>query len=864
MGSPQSIVRGFAVLVLLAGLAISAITASVVAEYEREQSEAEFNHRIQQATNTIAARLSLYIAVVQAAQGLYAASDDVTNDDWRHFSEVWRDSATLYPGLGPLQFVRYFDHSERPPIEIDPPGERDYYCPVVYIHPVPTYPPFIGFDLCMRPISKIAMMAGREQGRIIMTGRVLVSDQVSGELLPGVVIYGPVYERDGQIHGWATLPLFINDIMADVLPDSTMLSLRLYDGDIDHDQLLYAIGTPPDDQQEKTEEIRLAGRNWTLVFTEPAVNHDITWLVLVAGFIITLLLALLLWRAGGIHARALVMAERMTTAFRSSEERYRTIISSLEDAYFETDLAGDLQFFNEALVRLLGYGTRELQGMNNRDYMDATNADKVFAAFNRVYETGDSERGVQWEVTCKNGDKRYVEASISVIRDDEGNPLGFRGIARDITERRRADERIHYLAHYDALTGLPNRSLFEDRLSQALKRRWRGNDSAALLFLDLDRFKTVNDSLGHHTGDRLLQLVAQRIQDSVREGDTVCRPGGDEFMVLLPDLGQPSGAAQVASKILQAVAHPYNIDKWELSVTPSIGIAVIPQDGDDIDTLTRNADTAMYHAKESGRNNFQFFTTGMNEDADKRLALEHGLRQALERDEFELHYQPIVEAQSGRITGAEALIRWNRPGHGVLPAGVFIGVIEQSGLILSVGEWVLETACRQAKSWDIPIAVNLSGLQFRQHGLRDTITRVLQRTGLEPSGLELEMTESVLIQDAMQTIDTVNELHELGIRFSVDDFGTGYSSLSYLKRFPIDRVKIDRSFVRDLTSDPDDAVIVDAIVSMARSLRMEVVAEGVETVEQRDYLRQQGCHFMQGYLFSRPVSAAEFERLLKA
>ena len=552
-------------------------------------------------------------------------------------------------------------------------------------------------------------------------------------------------------------------------------------------------------------------------------------------------------------------------ALEQSEEKYRTIIQSLEDPYFESDLAGNLTFFNGALVRTLGYSPSELMGMSNRDFTHASDSAEVFKTFNRVYETGEPARGLDWRIVCKDGAVRFIETSIALIRNADGVPVGFRGIARDVTERRQADERIHHLAHYDGLTGLPNRTLFEDRLKQVLARRWRDDHRAALLFIDLDRFKTVNDSRGHHTGDLLLQAVAQRIRSCVRAGDTVGRPGGDEFLVLLADLADTDAAARVAAKILDAVSLPYTIEGWEFSITPSIGIAVIPDDGTDIESLVRNADVAMYHAKESGRNNYQFFTREMNENAAERLSLEHGLRRALERGELELYYQPLVDVPAGRVVGAEALVRWNRPGHGVVAAGEFIGIVEQSGLILSIGEWVLHEACRQARAWQdrygvpFPVAVNLSALQFRQHGLPATVARVIEETGIEPACLVLELTESVVMQDARQTIDTVREMQKLGVHFAIDDFGTGYSSLSYLKRFPIDRLKIDRSFVRDLGSDPDDTALIHAILSMARSLRMQVIAEGVETEAQRDYLQAHDCAVMQGYLFSRPVPAAEFE-----
>lgn len=863
LAAPHVIARIIAVAVLAAALVATVAATWVVAEYEQAEARHGFNHSVEQTVNTIAARLSLYLAIAQAGQALFIDPDAVSADDWRMFAAGWRESNASFPRLESMMYIRYFAPGEAPDIEVDPPGVRDEYCPIVFAAPTPQYPPFVGFDLCTRPISLAAMEAAAATDSVLLSDRVLVSDQRTGEMRDGVVIFAPVYRANGTLHGWTALPLAIGDLFADALPADSPLSVSLYDGAIDAGQLMYTDGRElvPGGMMHTTA-LALAGHNWVMQFHEPPVATRNATVVAAGGLSIALLLFVLLWRAGSLHARAVALAERLSAAYRSSEERYRTIISSLDDAYFETDLSGNLRFFNNALVRMLGYSRRELDGLNNRAYMDSVNAEKVFAAFNLVFETTEPQRGVQWEVTRKDGERIYVEASISLTRDDAGEPTGFRGIAHDITNRRRADERIHYLAHYDSLTGLPNRTLFEDRMAQVLKQRREGGQSAALLFLDLDRFKTINDSLGHHAGDELLKLVARRIADCVRDGDTVCRPGGDEFLVLLGQLRNAATAGKVAGKILRAVSAPYTVENWEFSVTPSIGIAVVPDDGTDIETLTRNADTAMYHAKESGRNNFQFFSTSMNQDADQRLALEQGLRRAVERGELELYYQPIADGRDGRIVSAEALLRWNRPGHGVLGAHEFIGVVEQSGMILEIGEWVLREACRHAATWGIPVAVNLSGLQFRQKGLVDLISAVTAEAGLPPTALELEITESVLIEDAYQTMDTVSRLRALGVRFAIDDFGTGYSSLGYLKRFTIDRVKIDRTFIRDLTSNPDDAAIVHAIISMTASLGLEAVAEGVESSEQREYLLGHGCVLMQGYLFGRPMPAAAFaERL---
>ena len=437
------------------------------------------------------------------------------------------------------------------------------------------------------------------------------------------------------------------------------------------------------------------------------------------------------------------------------------------------------------------------------------------------------------------------------------------GLQAEVAERRLADQRVVHMAHHDALTGLPNRTLFADRVGQAIARAHRRAGKLAVLFLDLDRFKNVNDSLGHATGDLLLTAVAQRLTACLREEDTAARLGGDEFIISLPDVADAGEAARVAGRILIELAKPFAIAQHQLHADGSIGIAMYPSDGDSAETLMRNADTAMYHAKESGRANYQFFSAQMTERVSRRLSTETDLRRALEHGEFTLHYQPLIDLSASRISGAEALLRWPQVSQRIMSPTEFIPIAEDTGLIIPLGEWVLFEACSQAQAWQtrhpgLRIAINLSARQFRQKDLIGTIERVLGETGLAPSLLELELTESMLMHHAEETVTILTRLDEMGVHLAIDDFGTGYSSLSYLKRFPIHSLKIDRSFVRDISSDPDDAAIVTAIVAMARSLNLSVTAEGVETEEQAAFLRSLACHQAQGYHFGRPMSAAEF------
>lgn len=437
-------------------------------------------------------------------------------------------------------------------------------------------------------------------------------------------------------------------------------------------------------------------------------------------------------------------------------------------------------------------------------------------------------------------------------------------------ERKRTEQHIHQLANYDRLTKLPNRDLCQDRLRQAIAQAARQNTLVALLFFDLDRFKVINETLGHAHGDQLLQHVAQRMKSSLRETDTVGRLGGDEFVVILTGLTDTSDAARVAQNILNTLVRPITLDDHEVFVTTSIGISLYPNDAKDVESLTQNADTAMYRAKEQGRNHYQFYTLDMNARALERLNLENDLRHALERDEFLLHYQPQLDLSSQQIVGFEALLRWDHTDLGFISPVDFIPIAEETGLIMPIGEWVLNAACQQAKQWqdqgfkNANIAVNLSNRQFAQENVLETVTKALDSAGLDPSHLELEITESCVMVNPEEAIVVLRQLNDMGVRISIDDFGTGYSSLSYLKRFPLDTLKIDRSFVNDITDDPDSAVIVEAILAMAHSLRLNVVAEGVETREQMAFLEAHDCDMIQGYLLSKPLPAKDAaERFLK-
>ncbi|WP_417067586.1 EAL domain-containing protein [Niveibacterium terrae] len=558
------------------------------------------------------------------------------------------------------------------------------------------------------------------------------------------------------------------------------------------------------------------------------------------------------------------------TERRRSEDELRlaaTVFDNSVEAILIFDADKRILRVNPAFTKATGFRAEEVIGRSG-EFLASSRHDEEFqnTVWAAVAECG-FWQGEMWN-TRKNGSVFPEWLSISAVHDERGATTSFVAEFSDITERKASEARIAYLAHHDPLTALPNRTLLQDRLLQAVARANREQSMVGLLFLDLDRFKTINDSLGHHAGDKLLKKVAERLGSCVRESDTICRQGGDEFIIVLPDLADADAAGRVAEKILNHFTEAFGIDSHSIATTFSIGIAVYPGDGEDPDSLMKNADTAMYHAKESGRSTYRFFTETMNADALERLQLENGLRQALEREEFQLHYQPQVSLSDGRIIGAEALIRWNRPEHGMVPPDRFISIAEESGLIVPIGRWVMREACRQTREWQdaglppITMAVNLSALQFRRDDILATVKSVLEESALAPEHLELELTESLLMENAEDVMSKLKQLKAMGVRLSIDDFGTGYSSLAYLKRLEVDRLKIDQSFVRDVPHDSEDAAIVRAVVQLGRSLRLEVIAEGVETLAHVGFLSAENCLIAQGYYYCRPVPAETFGEIL--
>lgn len=633
-------------------------------------------------------------------------------------------------------------------------------------------------------------------------------------------------------------------------PDLVMLDVVLPDGDGIHlcarwratpkgQNMPIAIVTGLDD----TDSIQLAYQSGATDFITKPIN----------------------WGTLGYRARYILRAHRAMLKLSQSENQLRLsakVFESSNEAIMVTDAQNQILSVNKTFERITGYSEKEVLG-RNPSMLGSGQSTRSF--FRNLWATLDETGTWQGEMPNrrKNGEFYPAWFSISQVRDSQGKPENHIAIFSDITNRKQQEAQIEYLAYHDALTGLPNRRLLSDRLAMAISQSDREDNTLALLFIDLDRFKNINDSLGHHMGDELLRQVGTRLVASVRAGDTVSRLGGDEFVVLCPGCGSAKDVSSMCEMLIRKMSAPYQVESQELHITPSIGIALFPDDGEDVNTLIKNADAAMYQAKDSGRSTFQFYMRDLNEKTLERLQLETRLRKAIDSGEFVLYYQPKIDAQTRLFKGVEALIRWQDPLHGLIPPVKFIPLAEETGLIQQIGDWVLQESCQQIRRWqeqglgEIQVAVNVSGRQFRLLDLAEKIPDILKGCGVSASLIELELTESMLMKNSEKSVHMLKSLKKLGFSVAVDDFGTGFSSLNYLRHFPVDILKIDQSFVREMMDDPATLAIVESIIALANALGMKTVAEGVETAQQRAMLQAKGCHILQGYLISRPMPAGD-------
>ena len=643
-------------------------------------------------------------------------------------------------------------------------------------------------------------------------------------------------------------------------PDELVFNNR-----VSYDQM-----TLPEDREHVSRTIRAAleaNESFDVEYRIRRADGRIRW-VLERGVGLRDAYGQLAWIEGFIQD----ISERMATseALREAVRRYSSIFENATEGIFQTTPEGRYLNANPALARIYGHASPDaliihLHDITRQLYVSPERR----AEFVRLMQAQGVVRNFESQVYRHDGSIIWISENARAVKNADGSVQFFEGTVVDITERKQYEAELEHQASHDSLTGLPNRSLLRDRIDQAIARAQRDGKLVAVVFVDLDHFKLINDSLGHHVGDCLLLEIAARLSSCVRSRDCVARQGGDEFVIVLTEQDDDPEIIAIVSRLLESISQPWVHHGQEYGLSCSIGISCYPQDGADPDALLRSADAAMYKAKASGRGTYHFYTRELNQAISERLELENSLRHALDRNEFRIYYQPRIEVASGRIVSAEALIRWDCPGKGLIPPDSFISIAEESGLIIPIGQWVLQEACRQASAWQraglppIGVSVNLSPIQFRQDGLVDGVAAALALAELDPAYLELELTESLVMHDAERINVAMQSLKALGVDIAVDDFGTGYSSLSYLKRFPVDRLKVDKSFVRDIDSDPDDAAIVRAIITLGHALGLKVVAEGVETRAHHEFLRQHGCDELQGYYFSQPVPAFEMEALLR-
>ncbi len=805
-----------------------------------------------------------------------------------------------------------------------PSARKNQYRVVDYIEPMEGNRAALGVDADSYTFQQDALHRAIITGEPSATG-LLTLTQSPGQK-KGVIVLMPLYRSDATLDGTAARQQALIGDVAAVFRSDEMIAKSLAENDNkeikanrpDIDVSVYAslqaneeklifrtnkislttdsyFGLPTwflyDQPVPYRHQFDVAGQTWFMeVSTAPIffVNKasNALW-ALLSGLLFSIGAAIYLQQLIGRSRRIQLLVDERTAQLRVLNQdlsadiaarklaeqalhlRERAIEASANAIIITSAFAPNhaIEYVNPAFERITGYTAAEVIGRDGSFLwgQDSNQAgvEEIRAAILDCREGHAVLRNYR-----KNGTLFWSDFYIAPVKDDADIVSHFVVAQYDITATKRYESELEFQTNRDALTGLANRNLLRDRLSQAISYAYRYNHPIWILFIDLDRFKFINDTLGHRAGDTLLKAVSARLQAAVRETDTVARMGSDEFVLILPERTDAGLSTNIVQRIMDAVAQPLQIEEHEFFISSSIGVAVYPADGETPEDLLKHADIAMYRAKETGRNNFQFYTSTMNERALERLRIESDLRNALERDEFILYYQPQVDLRTCEIVGVEALIRWQHPEWGMVPPARFITLAEETGMIVPIGAWVIKTACHQGKAWqqlglgNFRVAVNLSARQFAQQDLVETVAQALNESGLDPTCLEIELTESLVMADVDRAIGILRELKALGVTLSIDDFGTGYSSLSYLKRFPIDVLKIDQSFVNDISVDADDAAIVSSIISLAHSLRLQVIAEGVETQSQLDYLRENGCDQMQGYFFSRPITQEAFVQMV--
>ena len=904
-------------IAIVTGLIVTCALVTLAFQDEIADKKDTFISQTDRIRDAVTRRLLATEEVAHSLVMLFNASDQVNADEFRLFADETLHRRPYVRSILYLPLVQDRDRStfergmredgyatgwvtERHRGDLVPAPRRDRYFPVQFIEPVgPASAEQIGRDMLAESAAGDALLWSIDTaGPVMSWPPERVSDSVVYSVFnatyAGKVAPDSVADRRRAVNGIVAVRVNAHALL-DNLPTTDHMLVTLAIHSPRTDEPAFDLARYQDahfDEPEEwavtslshSEDFDIAGQHVALSLRQTIDAEDLDHrLMIVAGLVGLALTGLLSAIALSALSRSTIL-ERINVeiadevAARTRElavEKDRALVTleSIGDGVITTDARGRVEYLNPVAERLTAYTPGDAAGRDAPEVFAIVHAstrqpadDPVIACLREARVIEVSEPVV---LIGRTGVETAVDLTVAPIRDRDQRVIGTVLVFRDVTQERAMAERVSHQATHDALTNLPNRLLLIDRLEQALLRCPWHERLVAVIFLDLDNFKLVNDTLGHDVGDQLLRQVAERLIGSVRPGDTVCRLGGDEFVVLLTDIAERADVLTIAEKLIARLDDPYPLGGQEYFCSASAGISIAQEQDTAPEVLLKNADIALYRAKESGRSNYQFFSEDMNQHAIKTLQVKTGLRHALDRNELVVHYQPQVELRTGRIVGVEALVRWNHPTKGMIPPMEFIPTAEESGLIFPISEWVLTESCRQAKQWQaaglprLCVAVNLSGRQFRQTGLAKQVRRLLADAGLDPDGLELELTESTLVKDAEAAITVCKELKAIGVRFAIDDFGTGYSSLSYLKRFPVDTLKVDRSFIKELPGNSDDAAICTAIVAMAHSLNLLVVAEGVETPGQRDFLARKGFDSAQGYLFGRPVPAEQLTALLR-
>ncbi|HEY0588478.1 MAG TPA: EAL domain-containing protein [Pseudoduganella sp.] len=905
-----------AVLALLCGFGLTGVLFAGVSRLEAQRAQLAFEQRVQARAFVLREGIGGALASLHAVNQLFVARPDASREEFRRFV---MPLLARHPYVLGTSYLRFIEHAERPAFEAAlqavqpgamvrelrdgttvPAAVRPRYRVIDYIEPLAGNEAALGLDTLFSSPNAGARERAYASGQPAAGPLVQLAQRAGGRPRQGVVVAMPLYAGGapgGKVVAETVLTLqpgeMIEKIFASAGPDASALDLQVYaSAGAEPATLVYHAPPPPRAGGGLTlpawlypartaplqQSIDVAGARWLLVATPSArilaSEHLASLFTLVLGVLTTLIGSAFI---DSLKRRKLLIQQRVATrtaelkaANQALLLRQRAIESSTNAVMITAaEPHNPVVYVNPAYERITGYRAAETLGNSPRvlfgDDLDQPGIDELRAAIRE-------QRDGRAVLRCyrKDGTLYWNDVVLSPVRDEHGAVVNFISIQHDITAIKAYESELEHRSSHDALTGLPNRVLLQDRLAQTIQHSARKGHELWLVSIDLDRFKFTNSRLGHQGGDRLLQIVAARLQAAVRPVDTVARLGGDEFaLLLLPERGGMAPRAEQLQRVLDSLAAPLVLDGTELFLTASAGIAVFPTDSKEPGVLAERADIAMFRAKEMGGNQYQFYTAALNERLGERLRIESALRTALERREFELHYQPQVDCTTGRIMGMEALIRWRHPEMGMVAPNRFIPLAEETGQILAVGHWVLRTACRQLRDWqragrkELRIAVNVSARQLAEPDFVQGVADVLADTGLAPHCLELELTESAVMNDVAHATAVMHQLKKLGVKLAIDDFGTGYSSLAHLKRFEIDVLKIDQTFVRDLTVDPDDAAIVTTIIALAGNLGLEVISEGVETQEQLDFLRRHGCRHMQGYFFGRPLPAEGFLALLE-